>query len=120
MQAVFEEIKEQIHALRNMVGPFDLKLSLLDEQISASRTLFEERTHLLETKALATTIRLDKQDTKIAQIEEGYVRLSERMKQIEQAMKVQGSPELPEPAAQPGPVHEDKVTVSILPPQNPV
>lgn len=126
MQAVFEEIKEQIHGLRNMLGPFDIKLSLLDEQVSASRALFEERTALLETKALAGAIRLDRQDTKIIHIEEEYARLSERVKQIEQALQIPAKSDAAKPEhAKPAPVHaaptnEDKVTVSVLPPQNPV
>ena len=114
MQEVFDEIRGQIHELRNLIAPFDLRLASLDQNISAARGLFEKRTTAIETKMRVNEIRLDEQDNKIADIREDYVHLSERVKQLVLALnhpKPESSMSLP--------VREDKSAPAILPPQNP-
>ena len=61
MPQLFEEIRQQIHEIRNPVAPFDLRLANLDAKITASRALFEERTSALENRMMVNTFRLDEQ-----------------------------------------------------------
>ena len=110
MQDVFQEIREQIHDIRNLVGPFDLKLSALDHQITASRVFFEEKTAALESRM---SLRLDHQDVKIADILADQKQLSERMNRLELVL------ELPKKGGKTAPVREDKTSPEILPPQSP-
>ena len=112
MQDVFQEIREQIHEIRNLVGPFDLKLSALDHQISASRVFFEEKTAALESRVAS---RLNQQDMKIADLLDGQSQLSERIRRLEQTLETPAKPEKSAAA----PVREDKKTPGILPPQSP-
>ena len=112
MQDVFHEIREQIHEIRNLIGPFDLKLSALDHQISASRAFFEEKTAALESRV---TSRLDRQDIKIADLLVGQSQMSERIKRLELTL---GTPAQLEKGTV-APVREDKATPDILPPQSP-
>jgi hypothetical protein len=49
----FEQIREQIHEIRNFLGPLDVKLEGLDYQIKRSRATFEMKTLELETKIAA-------------------------------------------------------------------
>ena len=49
MDAVFEEIRRQIHEIRNFLGPLEIKLESLDHKISRSRELFELKTSKFET-----------------------------------------------------------------------
>jgi len=112
MQDVFHEIREQIHEIRNLIGPFDLKLSALDHQISASRAFFEEKTAALESRVNS---RIDRQDIKIADLLDGQSQLSERIKRLELTMEMPAKPEKGTAA----PVREDKATPGALPPQSP-
>jgi hypothetical protein len=114
MPQVFEEIRQQIHEIRNMVAPFDFRLANLDAQIAASRLVFEERTAALETKVMATSFRLDEQGCKIEDILENYGQLSERVKRLEGEIKLCAKAE----PAKPLPVHADKTNPNVLPPAN--
>ena len=49
MDAIFEEIRGQIHEIRNFLGPLDIKLEALDYKISRSREFFELKTSQFET-----------------------------------------------------------------------
>ena len=113
MREVFEEIREQIHEIRNLIGPFDLKLSNLDHQITVSRVLFEERTAALETRV---SLKLGQQDVKIADILAGHEQLSERINRLELTLNVPEKPGKGKTA----PAHEDKTSPDLLPPQRPV
>jgi hypothetical protein len=112
MQEVFKEIREQIHDIRNLIGPFDLKLSALDHQISATRAFYEEKMAALESRV---TSRFDRQDLKIADLLTGQSLLSERIKRLELAF----DPLAKSDKVKTAPVHEDKATPDILPPQKP-
>ena len=115
MREVFEEIREQIHELRNLVGPFDLKLSNLDHQIAVSRTFFEEKAAALESKVQATSFRVDQHDGKIADLMTGQEDLSERIKRLELTLNIP----VKAGKSKAAPVHEDKAAPDILPPQSP-
>jgi len=112
MPQVFEEIRRQIHEIRNLINPFDLRLANLDAQIAASRTLFEEKTSVLEIKVMANAFRIDEQACRIEDILENYGLLSERVKRLETEIKLCPKPE----PAKPLPVHEDKTAPPIVPP----
>ena len=86
MAQVFEEIRQQIHEIRNLINPFDLRLASLDAQIAASKTLFAERTATLEVRVMATAFRLDEHAGKIEDILENYNQLSDRVKRLEAEM----------------------------------
>ena len=115
MPQVFEEIRQQIHEIRNLVAPFDLRLANLDAQIAASRLLFEERTAALEIKVMATGFRLDEQSGRIEDILENYGQLSERVKRLEGEIKLCTKTE----PAKPPNVHVDKTAAIKLPPPGP-
>lgn len=87
MPHVFEEIRQQIHEIRSLMAPFDLRLANLDAQITASRAFFEERTTALETRVMATAFRLDVQGDKIEAILDNYGQLSARVLQLEAEIK---------------------------------
>ncbi|HEY1788565.1 MAG TPA: hypothetical protein VGJ73_10435 [Verrucomicrobiae bacterium] len=114
MPQVFEEIREQIHEIRNMVAPFDLRLANLDAQITASRALLEQRTATLETKVMATSFRLDEQGGKIEAILDNYGQLSARVHKLETEMKLFPKQE----PAKASSVHADKTNPTIAPPQS--
>ena len=114
MPQVFEEIREQIHEIRNLVAPFDLRLANLDAQITASRALLEQRTAVLETRVMATSFRLDEQEGKIEAILDNYGLLSARVMRLETEMKLYPKPE----PAKASPVHADKTAPTIVPPQS--
>ncbi len=115
MQDVFENIREQLHEIRNLVGPVDLKLSNLEHQFAQTRILFEERTASFESKLLANAYRLNEQATQIHDVVEQTVLLSERMKRIELALKMSPVPD----EGKVLPVHGDKVNPTDLPPTGP-
>lgn len=68
MADIFEQIRAQIHEVRNIVGPVHLKLTAMEEQITKNRTYLEEKVLALESKLLSTLFRLDKQDARLAEI----------------------------------------------------
>jgi chromosome segregation ATPase len=119
MQNAFEGIREEIHAIRNLLSPVDLKLDSLDHKITASRITFESKTSELENKVAANSLRLSEQATQIAEHSDEIAEQSERIKRIELLLKMpQNLPHNSEKYA-PAPVHEDKANPTILPPQTP-
>ncbi|HEV2318527.1 MAG TPA: hypothetical protein VGV18_02170, partial [Verrucomicrobiae bacterium] len=61
MQNTFEDIREQIHEIRNMLGPIDIKLDSLDHKITAGRISYEARTSEIETKIATESVRVAEQ-----------------------------------------------------------
>lgn len=80
---MFEQIREQIHEIRNIIGPVHLKLADMEHRIVTSKAYLEERTLSIESKLLAAIFRLDKQDKAIADIVVGQQRMVERVKRLE-------------------------------------
>ncbi|HTR40665.1 MAG TPA: hypothetical protein VMH87_03540 [Pseudomonadales bacterium] len=83
MKDAFEQVRQQIHEIRNIIGPVNLKLADMDHQIATSKAYLEEKVMTLESKLLATVFRLDKQDLKIAELLAGQQKMTERMKRLE-------------------------------------
>jgi acetolactate synthase small subunit len=75
MSDTFEQIRHQIHDLRNLIGPVNLKLADMEHQIITCRDYIEEKTGTLESKLLSALFRLDRQDIKIAEMSERMSRL---------------------------------------------
>ncbi len=65
----FEQIREQIHEIRNFLGPLDVKLEGLDYQIKRSRATFETKTLELETQIAAHSSELGLHAEQIRQIQ---------------------------------------------------
>jgi hypothetical protein len=115
MQNAFEEIRHEIHAIRNILGPVDIKLDNLDHKITASRIAFESKTSELDAKLAANTSKISEHSLKLSEHSDEIFKQSERLKQIELFLKIQQNVLKTAPA----PVHEDKLNASILPPQSP-
>lgn len=115
MQDTFEQIRQQIHEIRNYLGPLDLKLENLDHQITVSRITFESKTTELDAKISVNSQRVAEQGIKIDLQADELARQSERIKRIELLLKM---PQVVEKQVQ-APVREDKLNPDILPPQNP-
>jgi hypothetical protein len=84
MNDVFEQIRQQIHEIRNIVTPVDLKFAFLEGKIDDYKSSLEEAGRALESKLLANIHRLDNQDIKIADIVGALERLAQRVRQLEQ------------------------------------
>jgi len=69
LQNDFEQIREQIHEIRNFLGPLDLKLESLDHQISKSRISFELKTTELESRITEHSSELALHSDQIRQIQ---------------------------------------------------
>lgn len=97
----FEQIREQIHEIRNFLGPLDVKLEGLDYQVKRSRASFE-------TKAIELESNIAVHSSEIA-------RHSEQIRQIQVFLNmpqaIQGSPSAP--------VREDKQKSIQVPPPAP-
>lgn len=65
----FEQIRVQIHEIRNFLGPLDLKLESLDHQISKSRISFESKATELEAKIIQNSSELARHSEQIRQIQ---------------------------------------------------
>ena len=83
MRDTFDQIRDQIHEIRNPVGPVNLKLANMEHQIVTSRAFLEERAMTLESKLLGALFRMDKQDLKIADLMASQEKLLERMNRFE-------------------------------------
>jgi hypothetical protein len=83
MRDTFDQIRDQIHEIRNLVGPVNLKLANMEHQIVTSRAFLEERAMTLESKLLGALFRMDKQDLKIADLMASQEKLLERMNRFE-------------------------------------
>src|ERR1700734_3202153 len=110
MREPFEEIRDQIHEIRNIIGPVDIKLETLESHIADCKIFFEQRCNTFESKLAANSIRVDQQLVKTEDIEEQISQLSERVRRIEFELKL---------PSQPGgdkslPVHQDKVNPTLL------
>ena len=101
MKDHFEQIREQIHEIRNFLGPLDVKLEGLDYQIKRSRATFELKTAELESKIAANSSELAFH--------------SEQIRQIQIFLKIPPAAEN-RPAA---PIREDKQNPVGKPPLNP-
>ena len=77
MADMFEQIREQIHEIRNIVGPVDLKLANMEHQLT-------EKTLTLESKVLGVLFRLEKLEGKISDIVAGQEKITVRVKGLEQ------------------------------------
>jgi Trm5-related predicted tRNA methylase len=88
MQATLEQIRQQIHEIRNFLSPLDLKLENLDHQVTASRIKFESKTTELEAKISVNSLRTAEQAVKIDEHSDELVRQSERIKRIESFLKM--------------------------------
>jgi hypothetical protein len=78
MQEAFQEIREQIHEIRNIVGPVHLKMADLEMRIVEMKHSWEESAFKLESKVIGALFRLDQQDAKIAAILERIARVENR------------------------------------------
>ncbi len=83
MKDAFEQVRQQIHEIRNIIGPVNLKLADMEHQITTSKAYLEEKNSRLESKLLTTLFRLDMQDLQIANILSGLEKMSERVKRLE-------------------------------------
>lgn len=81
MDNTFEEIRRQIHEIRNFLAPFDLKLAILDERIAEMRLSLVG----VESKLLASSFTLEDHGLKLAD-------LLERVEWIELALKLSPRP----------------------------
>jgi hypothetical protein len=106
----FDQIREQIHEIRNFLSPLDLKLENLDHQITKSRISFESKAAELESKIAIHTSEIAMHTEQIRQIQ-----IFLKMPII--AQSVQSVPSIENrPAA---PVREDKQIPGEIPPQKP-
>lgn len=85
MQKTFDEIRTQIHEIRNILGPFDTKLAGLDHRIAEMRLLIDERLGAFESKLFGATFKVEEHSAKIED-------LWDRMNWIEATLKVPPRP----------------------------
>ena len=81
MENTFEEIRKQIHDIRNFLAPFDLKLASLDERIAKMRLSLDEHLRALEAKLLASSFKAEEQALELMD-------LLDRVNWIEMALKI--------------------------------
>ena len=115
MHDAFEQIREQIHEIRNYLGPLDLKLENLDHQITVSRISFESKVTELDARISANSLKTAEQGVKLDQYSDELARQSERIKRIELLLKIPGVLETPAQS----PVRQDKLSPGLMPPQSP-
>lgn len=108
MKTEFEQIREQIHEIRNFLGPLDIKLENLDHQVSKSRLSFE-------TKAAELESRIAMNASEIALLSEQIRQIQNFLKMPVAAQSIQNASSAENRAA--APVHEDKQHHGDLPPQ---
>jgi hypothetical protein len=111
MQDAFEQVREQIHQIRNYLSPLILKLDSLDHEIVVSRKAFEARATDLESKISVTSLRVTEQEMKIDEHAEALALQAERIKRIEMLLNLQKAIEITRAA----PVHEDKLSTESPP-----
>ena len=93
MQSTFEEIRDEIHKIRNLLGPIDLKLDNLDHKITVSRITFESKTSELEAKIAASSLKLSECAFRVSTNSDDIAQQSERIKRIELFLKIPQSTE---------------------------
>ncbi|MGH7941727.1 MAG: hypothetical protein ACREE6_17555 [Limisphaerales bacterium] len=116
MHNTFEDIREQIHEIRNLLGPIDIKLDNLDHKISASRISFESSAADLHAKIAAESLRITQYWDSVSNHSVQLAQQFERIRRIESLLKIPEGIEKPVPVA---PVHEDKLNPEVIPPQKP-
>ncbi|HSY43511.1 MAG TPA: hypothetical protein VK811_06335 [Candidatus Acidoferrum sp.] len=115
MQNAFEEIRDEIHKIRNLLGPIDLKLDNLDHKLTVSRITFESKALELDGKIAKNSSRVSEHEIKISEHSDEIALQSERLRRIELFLKMPQDTEKHSAA----PVREDKVNPSVIPPQTP-
>jgi hypothetical protein len=118
MPDAFEQVRQQIHEIRNFLAPLDIKLDNLDHQITASRIAFESKTSELDAKVASNSLRITEQAVKIGEHAAAIQLQSEQLRQIRLFLKMPET-ETTVMAHPPTPVREDKDNPAILPPQTP-
>ena len=78
MKEQFEQIRDQIYDIRRFLGPLDIKLENLDNQISRTRISFELRTSVIEAKIAEHSSLLARQSEQLSQIL-GYVDMGQKL-----------------------------------------
>lgn len=116
MQNAFEEIRHELHHIRNILGPIDIKLDNLDHKFTVSRIAFESKTSEQDAKIAANTSKISEHSLKLSEHTDEIVKQSERLKQIELFLKIQATAS----KAAPAPVHEDKANPAVIPPSPPL
>jgi hypothetical protein len=107
LKTEFEQIREQIHEIRNFLGPLDIKLENLDHQVSKSRLSFETKAAELESRIAINSSEIALHSEQIRQIQ-----ILLKMPVATQSVSVKEN----RPVAA---VHEDKQNPGELPPQKP-
>jgi DNA repair ATPase RecN len=90
MTDIFEEIRQQIHELRNALSPIDFKMANFEHEIEECRVFFEQKAQALEARVFANTFKLEEQNNRI-------VNILERLQWIEIALKVPAKPKSERP-----------------------
>jgi hypothetical protein len=101
MPDAFEEIRKQIHEIRNFIWPLELKLDGIESQIAKGRASFETKTSEIDA-------RISEQDAAIALLSEHIAEIRLFLKMPPNEVKQNATP-----------VREDKLNPAILPPQTP-
>jgi hypothetical protein len=83
MKDAFEQVRQQIHEIRNIIGPVNLKLADMDHQIATSKAYLEEKVLTLESKLLSAVFRIDRQDVQIAHILAGQEKMMEQVRRLD-------------------------------------
>lgn len=96
---MFQQIRDQIHEIRNALAPIDFRLANFQQEIADCRTIFEQKAMTLEAKIFAQSIMLEEQDSRISNI-------LERLQSIELALKLQPKPEPGNPLAVNGEIQQ--------------
>jgi hypothetical protein len=107
LKTEFEQIREQIHEIRNFLGPLDIKLENLDYQVSKSRQSFETKAAELESRIAMNSSEIALHSEQIRQIQT-FLKMPVA---IQSASSMDNRPV----AA----VREDKQNPGELPPQKP-
>ena len=84
MKDFFEDVRAQLHEIRNLVGPIDIKLANLENKF-VHQAIF---TASLESRLLSNTFKLDAYSSRISEIFEQNLQLLERVKQIELVLRI--------------------------------
>src|SRR5215469_7877263 len=111
MRDKLEEIRQQVHEIRNLWAPVHLKMDHLAHEIAEMRTVLDARIDGLESRLSVNKFKVEEQAQKIAA-------LLERLEWVEVVLTVSpksarsspssSSKPLPAPVPVPVPAHEDK------------
>ena len=84
MPDAFEDVRRQIHEIRNLIGPLNFKMAELEVRILETKHSCEEKTLTVESKLLGTLFRLDRHEARIADILAAQDKILERLKRLEE------------------------------------